>query len=536
VSDGLRVLPVGDAALSLELGQELDPALADRVRALDAALAERPLPGLCETVPTVRALLVCYDPARTSFAELGAALRERARTVSPRAEPGRRHEVPVRYGGEDGPDLAELSRARGLREPEVIRLHASVEYTALMLGFMPGFAYLGLLPEPLRLARRATPRTRVPAGSVAVAAAQTAIYPAPTPGGWHLIGRAAVRLFDPAAHPPALIAPGDRVRFRPVDHLASPVASPAMETPSGAAPALQVLEPGLLTTVQDHGRFGQRRWGVGWAGAMDAPALAAANVAVGNPPEAAGLECTLQGPRLLVRAPVHFAVSGSLGAVLHRADLGEWRVAPRTRVLARPGNVLAFERDGLRAWVAFAGGIDVPGVLGSRSTDLAGGFGGYEGRPLREGDLLAVGPRPRLPAEEMHREEAVPAGGDTLTLRVVLGPQEDHFTAEALRVFFASAYGVHESSDRVGCRLEGPPLAHSGPAEIVSDGMLPGCVQVPPDGQPIVTGPDSPTTGGYPKVATVITADLPRLAALRPGRSQVRFERVTLEEAARARR
>jgi biotin-dependent carboxylase-like uncharacterized protein len=345
-----------------------------------------------------------------------------------------------------------------------------------------------------------------------------------------------LRLFDPADDPPARIRPGDRVRFVAVESLPEP--EPRRPAAGVASPAtIEVVEPGLLTTVQDAGRTGRRRFGVGGAGAMDERGLAEANRLAGNPSGTAALECTASGPALRFLAAAHFAVTGAdLGAVLHRADLGAWPVPPGVRVFARAGNVLAFEgrRHGCRAYVAVTGGIDVPPVLGSRSTDLPGGFGGFEGRSLRAGDHLPVGP-PVTPARREASPLPLPDGpGDVATLRVIPGPQEDLFTVEAMRRFLSVEYRVHATSDRVGCRLEGPPLAHRGPSEVVSDGMLPGCVQVPPDGQPIVMGADSPTTGGYPKIATVISADRPRLAQLLPGQARVRFEAVTVEQALRA--
>jgi biotin-dependent carboxylase-like uncharacterized protein len=257
---------------------------------------------------------------------------------------------------------------------------------------------------------------------------------------------------------------------------------------------------------------------------MDGPALAAANAALGNPSNSAGLECTLAGPTLRFVASTPFAIGGAdLGALLHRNDLGAWPVPRGTAVLARAGSVLTFtgRRSGCRAYVAFAGGIDVPLVLGSRSTDLGTGFGGYAGRALRGGDLLSLGPRPRSAARDTPPVE--PASGATC-LRVVLGPQHEAFSVETVAHFLTQTFAVAATSDRVGCRLVGEPLARSGPAEMLSDGMLPGSIQIPPDGQPIVMAADAPTTGGYPKIATIVGADLPLLAQLVPGDGRVRFE------------
>ncbi len=398
-----------------------------------------------------------------------------------------------------------------------------------MLGFTPGFAYLGLVPDALEAPRLATPRVRVPAGSVAVAGRQAGIYPVASPGGWRLLGRTSRLLFDPFRAEPALFAPGDRVRFIPVAEL--PPAEPASCPPTPSARAVvEVLEAGLLTTVQDAGRAGHRRVGVSSAGPMDASALAAANLAVGNPPDAAALECTMTGPALAFLAPLRFAVAGAdLGAVLDRADLGAWPVPRGASVLARPGNVLRFtgRRSGCRAYVAFSGGIDVPpSSAPARRTCRRPSEAWRAGRSPRAIRWRFSSPARRCTAREMTAARHARAA----TVRVVLGPQADHFDADTVARFLSSAWRLGATSDRAGCRLEGEPLRHDGPSEILSDGMVPGSIQVPPDGLPIVVTADGPTTGGYPKIATVLTADLPLLAQLVPGEGDVRFEAVRTED------
>jgi KipI family sensor histidine kinase inhibitor len=525
-----RVLPLGDAAATIELGEALDPETNGRVRALDHDLARAPFEGFREAVPTLRSLLVLYDPGAIRFPAVERDLLSRAAGEGAPPPAGRRHEIPTLYGGEGGPDLADVARERGLDDAALVALHSSRTYTAYMLGFTPGFAYLGLLPEALASPRRPTPRVRVPAGSVAIAGRQTAVYPVASPGGWRLIGRTSRRLFDPLRAEPALIAPGDHVRFVPVDELA-PVEEAVRREPAARTAVVEVLDPGLLTTVQDAGRAGHRRLGVGAAGPLDADAHAAANRALGNPENAAAIECTVAGPALRFLAPVHVAVAGAdLEAWLERADLGAWPVPPGAAVLARPGNRLRFagRRAGCRAYVAFRGGIDVPVVLGSRSTDLQAGFGGLDGRALAAGDELAV-----LPSAEGRpdRERPPVRLSSSVTVRVVLGPQADHLEPESVARFSSTAWRVGPTSDRVGCRLEGERLRHRGPAEILSDGMVPGSIQVPPDGLPIVMMADGPTTGGYPKIATVVTVDLPLLAQLVPGEGRVRFEVISIEDA-----
>ncbi|HWX24280.1 MAG TPA: 5-oxoprolinase subunit PxpB, partial [Vicinamibacteria bacterium] len=409
---------MGDSALTVEFGPALTPEANQAVRALDSALLRAPFPSFRESVPTLRSLLVLYDGAREDFEEA----RDHVLGLLSSAEdpsPCRVHVIPTLYGGEGGPDLEEVARTRGLAKEEVVRLHSESDYVAWMTGFTPGFAYLGSLPHALETPRRARPRLRVPAGSVGIAGALTGIYPVASPGGWNLIGLTRIPLFDPAREPPALIQPGDRVRFARVSELPPLPAAKADAPPCGEA-SMEVLEGGLLTTVQDAGRAGFRRAGVGGAGPVDPSAHAAANRLAGNPGGAALLEVTLAGPTLRFLSPVRFALGGAdLGAILMRADLGEWPCPRGVSVRARPGNVLRFagRRLGVRAYLAFEGGIDVLPVLGSRSTDVLGGFGGFRGRPLRPGDRLFLGSRSG--ARETTVSLAEP--GADVVVRVVLG-------------------------------------------------------------------------------------------------------------------
>lgn len=291
-----------------------------------------------------------------------------------------------------------------------------------------------------------------------------------------------------------------------------------------------VLDGGLLTTVQDLGRFGYQRYGVPTSGAMDLFSQRAANRLVGNSEDAATLEMTMVGPRLRFAAPATVALTGAdLGARIDDRAMPRWE-----SVLVEPGGVLSFSapRDGIRAYLAVAGGIDVPTVLGSRSTYLRSKLGGLDGRPLRAGDVLSMGgTRPvllggtlQLPAEH------VPVYGHAHSLRVVLGPQEDRFTEQGVTTFLSSPYTVTAQSDRMGYRLSGPVIEHTRGADIVSDGTPFGAVQVAGDGVPIVLLADRGTAGGYTKIATVIGPDIPRLAQAGPG-DVVTFRAVTLDEA-----
>jgi len=279
--------------------------------------------------------------------------------------------------------------------------------------------------------------------------------------------------------------------------------------------SIDVLAPGLLTTVQDRGRTGWRHLGVGCAGALDQHAHMLANLLVGNPPDAATLEITLSGPRLRFGRAVRIALCG--GDIDARCD---GTTLPAARPILLPAGatvVLGACRRGARAYLAVDGGIDVPIVLGSRSTDLRGGFGGIEGRALRAGDAVPLGDdgvtnveAPRIAPWWIDDARDAPPGS---AIRVLPGADDTHPVAG----LFARTWRVAHASDRQGIRLEGDALHAADARERVSAPVAPGTVQLPPDGQPIVLLADAQTHGGYPRIGHVIRADLPRLAQLRPG-------------------
>ncbi len=213
-----RIVAAGDSALVVELAPRIDPAINARLVGMAGRLRERAGTALLDVVVGFCTLTTYFDPLRVDASWLEAELRAIAAADIDEGERGAsRFDVPVCYGGELGPDLPEVAILSGCSEGEVIRLHTSIEYRVFVVGFVPGFAYMGVVDDRLALPRRAVPRTRVPAGSVAIAAGQTGIYPLETPGGWHLLGRTPVRPFDPSRTEPALFRPGDRVRFHAID-------------------------------------------------------------------------------------------------------------------------------------------------------------------------------------------------------------------------------------------------------------------------------------------------------------------------------
>ncbi|RPI99729.1 MAG: biotin-dependent carboxyltransferase [Deltaproteobacteria bacterium] len=295
--------------------------------------------------------------------------------------------------------------------------------------------------------------------------------------------------------------------------------------------AFDVIEPGILTTVQDLGRYGFSQFGVPPSGALDSFSLRVGNLLAGNDEGEAGLETTIMGLKLKALKEVVIAITGgNLSPSLNGEPLEMWR----SHLLAE-GDILAFKgiRAGCRAYLTLGGGIAVPTVMGSKSTFLSGKFGGLNGRALKKGDVLYT----EDTAQPLNRiglpfpPAWIPPLGKEAMVRVVPGPQDDHFTKPGFQTFQSSSYQVTPNSDRMGIRLDGPKIERRSDVEesIISESLVPGNIQVPGDGKPLIILNES-VTGGYTKIATVISTDLPKVAQRKPG-DRIRFKPVPIEEA-----
>ena len=292
---------------------------------------------------------------------------------------------------------------------------------------------------------------------------------------------------------------------------------------------IRILDAGPQTTVQDLGRTGRMRYGIPPSGPVDRFAFVLANRLLGNPDTAAALECTLMGPRFELTAAGAIAVTGAdMPVTVNGQDAPGWAT-----IAVKSGDVvkLGAARRGVRSYVGFAGGLDVPLVLGSRATYLRGRIGGLQGRALRKGDELAILPSGSVNPRRVARRDIPDYTGEP-TVRAVLGPQADRFTQEGLRALFGGRYEVLPQSDRMGSRLRGPRIEHARGHDIISDGIALGSIQVPGDGQPIVLLVDRQSTGGYTKAATICSSDIWRVGQARPGQ-WLRFQSIDVEEAHR---
>jgi KipI family sensor histidine kinase inhibitor len=526
-----RIRDAGDSAIIVELGDGIDAAVNARAVAVAAGLRAAPLEGVRDVLATFRSVAVFFDPQRIDLDLLKArVLAVPAAGGDVAARPA--IDVPVEYGGEAGPDLEAVAAASRLSAADVIARHAARDYRVFMVGFLPGFAYLGAVDPSIAAPRHASPRLRVAPGSVGLAGHQTGVYPQASPGGWQIIGRTTTRFFDPGRVPSSLAVPGDRVRFVAVPRgalgsfdAAFAPAEPPTPAPQGSR-AVTIVRPGLMTSVQDRGRWGRQHEGVPVSGAMDRASMDDANRAVGNAAAAAVVEVTLGGVDLRLDHSGALAVTGAdLSAALDGRP-----ISPGARVAHQAGSVVSFgaRRAGARAYLALDGGVAVAPLLGSRATDLTSGLGG---RRLRAGDRLPVGEERRRPSGPPATQTAarpLPAGG--ARVRVMAGPHSEWFPSEALDRLCRTRYEVTSESNRMGYRLRGAEPLPRDSREMISDATVEGGLQVPPSGQPILLMADRQVTGGYPIIATVITADLPVVGQLAPG-DWIEFDACTRADA-----
>ncbi|WP_149141404.1 urea amidolyase family protein [Gemmobacter caeruleus] len=505
----MRFLPVSPRAVLVELED-----LAQTLALFDALTAD-PVAGVAEIVPAARTLLVRLAPGHAT----GPALVEAIMARQPAMRQGsdavsEMVEIPVTY---DGADLADVAAHLGLSVAEVIAAHQAATWQVAFCGFAPGFAYMTGDDPRFDLPRRPAPRTRIPAGSVALAGRFCGIYPQETPGGWQLIGRTEVPMWDLARDPPALLRPGVRARFVPARGkvTAVPRAVPQPE----ATPALTVTATAFPILFQDAGRPGQTGQGVAASGALDLGALRRANRAVGNPADAPALEITLGPVRLRAEQAVTLALSGAMD----RAEIaGSGPVDPRAPFALDAGDEVLLHPPaaGMRSYLALRGGFEVAPVLGSAATDTLAFIGPPE---VTAGTGLGAARRPAQAVAPQPPSPALPRTGDLVTLPVTLGPRADWFTPEMVAQFLATDWLVTPQSSRVGIRLQGDqPVTRPDARELPSEGTETGAIQIPHSGQPVLFLADHPLTGGYPVIATVLPSALDLAGQIPPG-ARIRF-------------
>lgn len=526
----MRILTASDRALLVEA--------ADLDEAMRLNLAWRGLPGIIERVPGARTVLVHFDPTRISAATL-AELLESTELSDGRVQDAGEVTIPVQY---DGEDLAETAALLGVSSDELVDRHLAAQWRVAFSGFAPGFGYIVGSDPLFDVPRRPSPRTRVPAGAVALAGEFTGVYPRESPGGWQLIGHTDAVMWDLDREQPALLVPGAAVRFARVRAAIAAAVSPenrddlacrrsvdarrADNTPDAlrfpAGPTVEIMRSSLQMLVQDAGRRGHADIGVSSSGAADRTAMRDANHVVGNDRDAAVLE-SVGGAVLRFHGAGVAVVTGAVGELTVMDAAGQVReILHGAPFAVADGDELelGFPARGLRYVIGIRGGVVVASVLGSRASDTLSALGPA---PLATGDILAIGPAPRRAVEPEAMVRELPAPGDVVDLRITLGPRDDWFTASALQTLTDQEWLVTSQADRVGIRLQGEvPLERAVAGELPSEGAVTGAIQVPSDGQPVLFLPDHPLTGGYPIIGALTDPSLDLAAQLPPG-ARVRF-------------
>ncbi|WCR09023.1 5-oxoprolinase/urea amidolyase family protein [Paracoccus fistulariae] len=509
----MRFLPVGPRSLLVEL-EDLEQTLA----LFDALLAD-PIAGIAEIIPAARTLMIRTAPGIGADAALAAAIRDRHRPLAARDQGDSAAdvvEIPMTYDGQDLEDVASLM---GLTVAEVIAAHQAATWQVAFCGFAPGFAYMTCDDPRFDLPRRQSPRTRIPAGSVALASRFCGIYPQDTPGGWQLIGTTKLPMWDLSRDPPAVLQPGRRARFVEGQAKTHPVTSPPAE--QGAA-GLTLLSTAFPIVFQDDGRPGQGGQGVSASGALDRAALHRANRAVGNPASAPALEITMGPVRLRADAAVTLALTGAADRVDLIAGGQTLSVATGSAFAMDAGDELLIHspRRGMRSYLALRGGFRVAPVLGSAATDTLAFIGPD---PLTAGARLSPAGARSVAGAAAEPVPDLPGPDDLVSLPVTLGPRADWFTPQMIDRFLTQEWRVSPQSSRVGIRLEGDqPLTREDSLELPSEGTETGAIQVPHSGQPVLFLADHPLTGGYPVIATLLPQALDLAGQIPPG-ARIRF-------------
>lgn len=532
MAERLRFLPAGSDAMLVETSG-LDAALA-----LFEALRSARLESVTELVPAARTVLIRFDPLSTTQEKLVAAVLQV--DVSARAElSGDTFEIPVAYDGEDLSDVAEML---GWSIEELVRRHTDATFTVAFTGFAPGFAYMTSDDPGFDVPRRKSPRKKIPAGAVALGGKFGGIYPSDSPGGWQLLGRTPVKMWDPARPRAALLTPGDRVRFRDMTKGASvaiaydavvPAPTPA-ETNDGER-AVPVYTQGLLVTradrlvlFQDLGRAGHAGQGVSASGAVDRAALRRANRSVGNPPDAAAIEVTFGGFAIKAECAITMAAAGAPCPLLVKTADGRQVALPFGMPFALDAGdelSLGIPTAGMRTYLALRGGYVVETALGSASSDTLARIGPPQ---ILAGDVIlpANGGAVSVMPDELEFAP-LPGAADTVTVDVLLGPRTDWFTTNGVDTLLSQAWQVTAESSRVGVRIAGPvSIERRDDSELPSEAAVRGSIQVPHNGQPVVFLTDHPLTAGYPVIAVVAAHHLDLIGQIPIG-AHVRFNAVT---------
>lgn len=528
----MKIKPMGDRSVIVYFEEKISEEVSKKVHTLREKIKEKRIKGVYSLVPGYSTLTIHYDPLVIPYEiildklkdidiDLGTIYHRDTKVVK----------IPVLYGDEWGIDLSYVAKYNNISEDDVIKIHSGKEYLVYMLGFAPGFTYLGELDQRIATPRLESPRLKVPAGSVGIAGRQTGIYAVSTPGGWRIIGRTPYKFFTPYRKPYTLLKSGDRVKFYPIsrrefEELSQKEKIEEKEVKIEGKEIFEVKSPGPFTIVVDKGRYGYEDIGLSPGGPMDDVSYKLSNKLIGNPEDAPSLEVVMGGLVLNVKKETMVSfVGGDFDIFINNT-----KVNVNDKYLVRSGDTIKIKNSkrGIRLYISIPGGINVPYVMGSASTDVKAGIGGIDGRPLKSGDILYG--KVSSDTDLGYIIKDFQAFEEPILLRTIPGPNLENFKKEDIELFYNSIYRITNHADRMGYRLEGPKVGHSSKgAGIISEGVVPGAIQVPGEGYPIVMMKDAQPLGGYAKIGTIISPDLRKLGQAYPG-CKIRFIPISIED------
>lgn len=555
VNNKIKIEAVNEDCFMITFGTKIDLSLTAQIASLNQQIKLTLAHHLIDSTPSYTTILVQFNLLSTAplvvYEQLKTLVYSPA--FSHLTDEKKCHRLPVYYHSSVGPDLLPLAESKGLTVDQVITIHSQQRYQVCALGFSPGFAFLAEVNPLIQQPRLASPRPKVQAGSVAIADKQTAVYPSDSPGGWNIIGHCPMRLFDMEKMPISDFSVGDSVEFYPVNeqtYLAlmetewgteMTGSSPSIDNKANgellAESGLRVINSGVLSSIQDKGRFGQSEQGVSQGGVADTKFAHWANYLLGNSVDNALIEITVGGAEFVALSEVRLALTG---AEMHTHIVDENNKKLKSikqqsfTLFAGQRLKLGFATQGVRAYLAVKDGFNVKSILGSCSTVKRNQIGGLagNGEALKKGDVIALnmpGPLDQTLRFNRRVPDSYHLKPQALTRIGLIESYQQHlFTAQQKCQLYQQTYTISTNSDRMGMRLLGGPLSMSQDG-VISEAIALGSVQIPADGVPIILLQDRQTLGGYPKIGCVCQQDLNVLAQL-PAGSEIQFYRCSLDD------
>lgn len=568
----MKIIPFGEKAILINFEQRIDPDINAKVIAMKRGLEVAGLPEITFLIPAYCSLTVGFDSRRISFEKMKIRIEE----IS---EKGRKKEnkesrilkIPVCYDPPYSLDIQEVTNQTGQKKEAIIEYHTSHQFRVFMLGFLPGFSYMGKVANQFFTKRRENPRLKIAPGSVGLAGAQTGIYPSEAPGGWQIIGRTPVKIYDPLRENPFLFQAGDFVEFYSISEVEfkawndsnfnelsnlskvnnslpeversrdrglvlpkrrSRLHSTSQDRFSTSGNEItdqeknitfRFLKSGLLTSIQDFGRSGHQEFGVPVGGAMDKRAAEIANLLVEKKRNAPVLEITMIVPQIEISGACQIALTGAdLSPKLNNRPVKMWET-----LTISEKSVLSFGRNisGCRSYLAFRGDWNLKAWMGSFSAASTDSKSVTPDSVFGKNDVLegrGLSPVSKKIFPEKYRFKT----DNSLTVNVLKGPEFDLFTKKEIDFFLNNKFKISNNANRMGYRLSQKIKNFKQKKGIISSGIIPGTIQITNAGQPVILMRDAQTTGGYPRIGNVISEDLDRLAQMKPG-DEISFEMVS---------